>query len=114
MDTASSTGPPRPSQRHHGVPLLHSPPPQYDTQHMAVSLNYGYLFGIFAMNVVSDILFIAIGVVGILCMFNTVTITSVFFSRIARIAVPLKWRLGQWPLTGSLIAGSSGPSTNAK
>jgi len=26
MDTASSTGPPRPSQRHHGVPLLHSPP----------------------------------------------------------------------------------------
>ena len=59
--------------------LLHSPPPQYDTQHMAVSLNYGYLFGIFAMNVVSDILFIAIGVVGILCMFNTVT--SRYFER---------------------------------
>ena len=61
------------------TPLLHSPPPQYDTQHMAVSLNYGYLFGIFPMNIVSDILFIAIGGVGLLCVFNTVL--SRYFER---------------------------------
>jgi hypothetical protein len=60
-------------------PLLHSPPPQTDVQQLAVSLNYGYLFGIFPMNIVSDILFIAIGVAGVICALTAVR--SRYFER---------------------------------
>jgi hypothetical protein len=60
-------------------PLLHSPPPQTDVQQMVVSLNYGYLFGIFPMNIVSDILFISIGIAGLVCAFRTGT--SRYFER---------------------------------
>jgi hypothetical protein len=60
-------------------PLVQQPPPQMDAQHMVVSANYGYLFGIFPMNIISDILFIVIGGFGLLAAFSV--ITSRYFER---------------------------------
>jgi hypothetical protein len=55
-------------------PLVQSPPPeQTAAQHMAVSMNYGYLFGILPMNIVSDLLFIALGAAGIAAAYSAST-----------------------------------------
>ncbi|HSV13708.1 MAG TPA: DUF4383 domain-containing protein [Tepidisphaeraceae bacterium] len=59
-------------------PLLQSPhPEQAEAQHMMVSVNYGFLFGVFAMNIVSDIVFIVLGVAGIVAAY-TASISRVY------------------------------------
>jgi hypothetical protein len=55
-------------------PLVQSPPPgQTTAQGMLIETNFGFLFGIFAMNIVSDILFIAVGAAGIIAAYSVST-----------------------------------------
>ena len=75
------------------IPGVVQPPPTSDAN-LSIQLGYGYLFGIFPVNIVIDVLYIIIGAAGLLSYNNAHTsrnyaqVVAVLFGILALMGIP--------------------------